>query len=290
MKAFFHASDLDGHCSGAIIKYKFPECEMIPIDYGDEFPWTTIQPSETIYMVDFSLQPFEKMVKLQRLFPNLIWIDHHKSAIEAYKDWNHTHHTHSTYLSIQGIRKVGIGACQLVWEYLFPNTPVPKFVKLLAEYDVWNHSDPDTLPFQYGMRLKETDPSTEEGMKIWYRLIAASEFDLDSIIKDGRTVLKYQEQIDGRYCERFAFETEFEGLKAIAVNKGIANSNTFKSIKGLDKYDLMITFCMIGPEKGWTVSLYTTKPDVDVSVIAKKYGGGGHKGAAGFQCKELPIT
>ena len=37
----------------------------------------------------------------------------------------------------------------------------------------------------------------------------------------------------------------------------------------------------------WTVSLYSTS--VDVSEIAKKYGGGGHKGASGFHCKELPF-
>ena len=39
----------------------------------------------------------------------------------------------------------------------------------------------------------------------------------------------------------------------------------------------------------WTVSLYSTKSDIDVSIIAKNYGGGGHKGASGFQCKELPF-
>jgi nanoRNase/pAp phosphatase (c-di-AMP/oligoRNAs hydrolase) len=37
----------------------------------------------------------------------------------------------------------------------------------------------------------------------------------------------------------------------------------------------------------YTVSLYSKT--VDVSEIAKKYGGGGHKGAAGFQCKKLPF-
>jgi nanoRNase/pAp phosphatase (c-di-AMP/oligoRNAs hydrolase) len=37
----------------------------------------------------------------------------------------------------------------------------------------------------------------------------------------------------------------------------------------------------------WVVSLYTTK-DIDVSEIAKKYGGGGHKQAAGFTCDKLP--
>ena len=37
----------------------------------------------------------------------------------------------------------------------------------------------------------------------------------------------------------------------------------------------------------YTVSVYTEK-DIDVSKIAVKHGGGGHKKAAGFICENLP--
>jgi nanoRNase/pAp phosphatase (c-di-AMP/oligoRNAs hydrolase) len=37
------------------------------------------------------------------------------------------------------------------------------------------------------------------------------------------------------------------------------------------------------------VSLYSTRDDIDCGAIAKTYGGGGHKGAAGFQCDTLPF-
>ncbi len=83
LKVFYHSADLDGHCSGAIVKYKFPDIEAIKINYGDKFPWGTIYSGETIYMVDFSLQPFEDMIKLNKL-ANLIWIDHHKTSIDDY--------------------------------------------------------------------------------------------------------------------------------------------------------------------------------------------------------------
>ena len=39
----------------------------------------------------------------------------------------------------------------------------------------------------------------------------------------------------------------------------------------------------------WYVSLYTSKEDVDVSKVALSFGGGGHKGAAGFKCDTLPF-
>ena len=38
MKCFYHSADLDGHCSGAIVKMVYPECELIGINYGDKFP------------------------------------------------------------------------------------------------------------------------------------------------------------------------------------------------------------------------------------------------------------
>jgi len=48
----------------------------------------------------------------------------------------------------------------------------------------------------------------------------------------------------------------------------------------------MLTYS-IGNNKLINVGLYTTKKDFHVGNIAKKFGGGGHSGAAGFS---LPIS
>ena len=83
-RCFFHSADLDGHCSGAIIKYKHPDCVMYPMDYGDKFPWHHINPDDIVYMVDFSL-PIDDMNKLSdKLGFNFIWIDHHETAAQEY--------------------------------------------------------------------------------------------------------------------------------------------------------------------------------------------------------------
>lgn len=39
--------------------------------------------------------------------------------------------------------------------------------------------------------------------------------------------------------------------------------------------------------KKWHVSLYNDNGEVDCSKIAKTYGGGGHKGAAGFLTSDI---
>ena len=186
--------------------------------------------------------------------------------------------------------KVGIGACALVWDYCYPGKDRPKAVQLLAEYDVWDHHNPDTLPFQWGMRLQNTDPSNSDD--IWYRLLEARTEHLKANVKyirdQGYVVLRYVAQENQKYMDACGFETEIDGLHCIAINRMLTNSQMFDSVWNEEKYDAMLTF---GWRKGaWTVSLYSTKNDVDVSVIAKNRGGGGHKGAAGFQCAELPFA
>ena len=115
MKCFYHSADLDGHCSGAIVKMAYPDCDMIGINYGDEFPWESIPIGcgEKVFMVDYSLQPYSEMRKLAIHADPLIWIDHHKSVIEEHKEWVSVGNG-----SILGTQKSGIGACALLWKYL----------------------------------------------------------------------------------------------------------------------------------------------------------------------------
>jgi oligoribonuclease NrnB/cAMP/cGMP phosphodiesterase (DHH superfamily) len=141
MKCFYHSSDLDGICSAAIVKYRYPECELIAIDYDyNHHIFDSVSVGETVFMVDFSA--LSEHMRYLKYHTDFIWIDHHKTAIEKC----------SKLEPIAGIREIGKAACELTWEYLFPNKTMPEAVRLLGRYDVWDHSDPNTLPWQYGMR------------------------------------------------------------------------------------------------------------------------------------------
>src|SRR4026207_1925803 len=106
MKCFYHESDFDGQCSAAIVRYAFPGCKPMPITHGDVFPFDAIQAGETIYMVEFSL-PMDFVVRLS-LVSEFIWIDHHKSAIEA---------AENVGLAPKGLRRIGQAACELTWQF-----------------------------------------------------------------------------------------------------------------------------------------------------------------------------
>ncbi|NCD26218.1 MAG: hypothetical protein EOL86_11600 [Deltaproteobacteria bacterium] len=272
MKCFYHSADLDGHCSGAIVKMAEPECEMFPIDYGQPFPWDSIRPGEVVMMVDFSLQPFADMVRLNEL-ATLVWIDHHKTALDD---------AAAAGARIDGIQREGLGACALVWEWFHRGETMPYSVRLLAEYDVWDHHDTNCQPFQYGLRLENTWPEAE----VWRRLLRGRGSMAD-IILHGVVALRADAKNSAVYAASCAYETTFGGLRCIAMNRMCCNSRAFDSVVDPGTHDAMLAW---GWRAGkWTVSLYSTREDVDVSVIARRYGGGGHKGAAGFQCQgELP--
>src|SRR5574343_569017 len=309
---FYHSADLDGHCSGAIVKHFVPEAILHPINYGDAFPWDEIKPEDTIYMVDFCLQPFDDMEQLCDLC-DVIWIDHHKTSLDFMQ-----------HRSIKGIQAIGHAACELAWTWFSINQiAMPLAVTLLGRYDVWDHSDPRTLPFQYRMRMEDMDPLKGEGaMEKWRTLF--DPFDdggiytegaegqylyLSDLVREGELLLRYSDQENTKYARGYAFETFLDvigripeddspiptrRLYAICINRGMTNSKAFDSVYDPEKHHLMITFCRLPFHKqtkgGWTVSLYSTRDDVDCGAIAKPFGGGGHKGAAGFQCDVLPFN
>lgn len=279
MKCFYHSADLDGHCAGAIIKYRFPQCEMIGINYGDVFSWERIEPDETVVMVDFSL-PIEDMERLNGMC-TLVWIDHHKSAIE-------TARARCFLASGEQVLVIGEAGCELAWRWCFGTEPC-RAVFLLGRYDVWDHHNhPGALEFQYGMRnLDDTCPRNQG---LWHELFndkPSPDSLVQTITQDGGLLLSYEERQNAKYVRSCAFEVDLDGLRCIAVNKGLTNSLVFKSVYDPEKHDVMLSFVR-RPGK-WTVSVYSDKPEVDASAICKARGGGGHRGAAGFQCDVLPF-
>ena len=292
MKCFYHSADLDGHCAGEIVRRRYPDCQMIGIDYYDAIDLGQIAPEETVFMVDFSAR--EEVMRHIAGRAKLIWIDHHKTAMDMA--------TSAGLTWIDGLRRIGTGACALVHEFLYPGTPVPKFIRLLAAYDVWDHSDAECLPLQYGVRLER---DTRPGASIWNVLWSGKPL-VGQIIASGRTALAYEDQHSAAYARTYAFDVEWEGLRWVALNRLMCSSRAFDAVNAPGKYDGLILF---GWKPGrmeittdshqipvshwragaWKVSLYAASQDIDASAIAKRYGGGGHAGAAGFSCAELPF-
>jgi len=294
----YHRADFDGLFCREIARKFLPTADLIGWDYGDPVPDPSVVSAEDqLYMLDISIDGLMG-------HPNLTWIDHHKSAIEKYP------------ATIRGYRIDGVAACRLAWQWFnrnhhdsignLPPLPTkerfvertvyePAAVQLAGEYDVWDKRNPDADTFQFGLRsvtLEEHD---------WNHLLnnAVHPDSLDTwslcraLLCNGRLLQRYQQEQDKSVVERLAFLVEFEGLKFLALNSARCNSLTFAAIDvPATGHDALLGFRWDG--NVWTVSLYHAqhRTDLDLSQIAVKYGGGGHRGACGFRIGNLtgPMT
>lgn len=287
---FFHIADLDGHCSGALVKNQYPDCKMIPFDYGWEFPWTKYKwENEIVWMIDISL-PFDQMEQLSIITKEFHWIDHHAKSIADAED-----SLNRGKFNAQGIFSNGKAACELTWQYIYPNDPMPFFVFLIGRFDVWDHeSHSFVVPFDYGAKQYITDPSKEP--TIWTGLLnSITSLEVTrKIVEEGQIVQRYVNNQDNKLVRSGAFTIEIDGLKCIAIN--VPNTSEVKPttkifdlVTNKDKYDAALMFGYIGPEHKWKFSLHALRKDLNVLDTVIKMGGGGHEGAGSWKSKTISI-
>lgn len=294
----YHRSDLDGICSREIAhKFLGNTADYLGFEYGDDLP--QLAAYQTVYLIDISLPPGVMALHASKL----IWIDHHQSAIEAMKS-----------VSINGYRIDGVAACRLAYQWFareaIDNTkqgvnplPVkedytsiptkvvePRAVELLGRYDIWDKRLSEVDLFQLGMQAQSAPD--------WHLLLqppdsAGSGAEhvlphyLDTILQEGRAIQAYTEVTSAQIVIERGFDVTFEGLRFRALNIARCNSMTFLAALK-PEHDGCLGYFWDG--KKWKFSLYGVpgKPDVDLSKIASKYGGGGHKQACGGFFKQLP--
>jgi hypothetical protein len=301
---FYHRGDLDGKCSGAIVLDHFEGAvEVVGINYGDNFEKIVFGRSnlkdEIVIMIDFCLEPWDLMPRLQESCRHLIWIDHHSEAIKKYESWQSFPER-----KIDGIREIGLAGCELAWRFFNNDDHMPEAVRLIGRYDVWNWENvPGALEFQMGMRLVETMPDKSTATVLWKSLLRplaphVERIMIDQIIDDGKVVLRYKKQQDSIHIKSAGFELDWFGKKWIAINEMYNNSELFNELYDPSRHHGMLAF---GWRKGnWHISLYTTRDDVDCGAIATeaakrlsderyKATGGGHRKAAGFQSVYMPF-
>lgn len=160
----------------------------------------------------------------------------------------------------------------------------PLFAKLIADYDVWTFEFGDkTRRFQKGFELYPHEPEDKIWDNLWGNIFCESD-EMNRIIEAGKIIIKYRKCMMAEYCENKGFEASLEDYKCFAINMAMVSSDDFV-IDNINDYDILIGFSYDGDN--WNYSLRSTK--VDCAVLAMKYGGGGHKGAAGFSSPDFVL-
>jgi oligoribonuclease NrnB/cAMP/cGMP phosphodiesterase (DHH superfamily) len=262
----FYHDDADGRCSAAIVRRALgASVQLVPFDYGDPILWEDIKASTKVVMVDFSL-PLEEMLRVQSL-AELIWIDHHKSALNKLSELK----------NIAGLRSEEEAACVLTWQMFFPDQPIPKSVIYLGDRDIWRLAFQETMPFSEGLRQENTDPTNDA---LWGPLLNDDQDSVEKLIKHGGNLHKARVRNIERQIERYSFEMTFEGHRTLAINVRGSGEMGMR----IRELGYEIGYCYFEVEKNGKHMTFVTlySDEVDVSEIASKFGGGGHSSAAGF--------
>lgn len=311
----FHHYDEDGRQAAAILTNHYVENGTFKLDedgnvigYEDIFRSVDyIQPlkiddieyGEDVWFVDFSFSNVAHIEQLRILdkLAHLFWVDHHKDFIELEKSEPWTK-------KIMGIRRQNIVAtgndkikysgAALVWEYLYGSTAsrslytddnyefdmddFPPIVKYVSDYDTFSHTLPGIIDFSYGVKSFDQRPYNINSDFI-RRLHIPHKFNhVDDIIDAGSLIHVVKREDDERYLKAHGFITEIDGVKCLAVNKA-SNSFIFDSADYPNEFPLYMVF--VYKDGLFKTTFFGSGSLIDCSLIAKKFGGGGHPGAAG---------
>lgn len=287
--------------------YKFTDngqtlIEFVGYNYGDEIPNLSKYDKVIMCDISFSNEQMEE-IAMNCGEGNFIWIDHHISAINSINAHIIINAADNWIHHIAGIRDIKFAACELTWKYFFPNEEMPELVRLLGRYDCFGHKGTDeeqtVLEFQYAMRAycKNMDDCynylTGEGfLKI--NLIEKYEFRIGLFLELGKGIYKYLHG-EAKQSYKNGFPIYFEESvpypnyttlrKFVGINKEKFNPDNFGIDYRKDGYDGVASFYYADGK--WNFTLYSNNKEVDCSVIAKTFGGGGHRGAAGFRVDNL---
>jgi oligoribonuclease NrnB/cAMP/cGMP phosphodiesterase (DHH superfamily) len=274
MLIIYH-DDYDGVCSAAIAYRKFSkEAKLAPMNYNKAFPFNKVESDEKVWVLDYSVSD-EDMNQLMNLTKNIGWIDHHKTSMQRYSD-------------VPGIRNIEKACCELAWEFFNVGAPMSWAIKYIGDRDIWKWQYGDATRHFYNGLQMETD-SMNPSASVWDVLLSIDKDDklLDSMMQKGMAVEKYKFMMNQQLVEAWAYEVEFEDYNCLALN--CSNTIDRLSNKMLEKgQQIAILYTFDGNR--YTISLYTVDPLIDVEIIAKKYGGGGHHNAAGFVTDKLPFV
>lgn len=282
MKCFYH-NDMDGRCAGSLVAQftnNYNPENYFEVDYRNPLPIDKVSIGEDVYIVDYSFtcNTVGVLAELINLKCNVVWIDHHKSSIELMKNpdyaWLH---------NIPGVRNSNASGALLTYLHFncVSSSEAPMYIRYVDDYDRWIYAFGDnTVYFKLGLETHPYDALDS----IWIDL-STKNVTVLKLVASGELIKKYIDMDNAQYLSDFGYESEIAGYKCYVINR---RSNSWIFGDKIKQYPIVATWVYDGNR--YQYSLYSSFENVDCSKIAEQFGGGGHKGAAGFQSDKLFLT
>lgn len=277
----YHGGCWDGFCAAWVARKSLGgSAEYIPVQYGQEPP--AMDYGSRLFIVDFSYKR-PVMRNLLSMMHKVTVLDHHKTA-QAELEWLGDEFIQRPDL-IQNppgselpeiIFDMNKSGGRLTWEYFNPaNHPRPWLVDYTEDRDLWRYKLDWSKEINAWLRSYPLD----FGLWDTFSLVSPGCGAWDMRVDAGSAILRNERQIIDTHLKH-AREIEMDGHKILAVNATVL----FSEIAGELAQGRPFGACYFDNGHGVRVwSLRSREDGIDVSEVAKKRGGGGHRNAAGFQ-------
>jgi uncharacterized protein len=264
----YHGNCSDGF-TAAWVASRWGCDEFFPADHATKkYPDVA---GKEVYIVDFSYN-LETLKDLAKTAEKIVILDHHKTAQEDLKDLPHP----DSGEKLTAIFDMDRSGAQLAWAYFFPNHTEPALVSYVADRDLWKWALPDSKALSAYILSKNLSFKTWDLLDIDFctldnrqKVLGRGQAILDKMNRDIDEFIQVAKQtmiIGGHLVPvvNIPYQWASDALNKLCHKQPFAASY-------YDTEDFRI------------FSLRSTDIGADVSVIAKQYGGGGHRNASGFR-------
>lgn len=289
----YHGNCADGFAAAWVMR-KWAELaeqriEFYPAVYQTGLPKVDLE-GRDIFIVDFSYKRAQ-LLDIADQAERVVILDHHKSAQEDLEGFKHS--------KVDIVFDMERSGAMITWDYLMWHKeadenhvvtttidPPPQLLKHIQDRDLWKFALPYTREIQAAVFSYPYD------FKVWDDLMLHT--DLHDLITEGTAIeRKHFKDIEElvKVCMRWIDIAGYHIPAAslpytLTSDAGHYMAKTYAP----DKF----AACYWDTPDGRVYSLRSIEGGRDVSAIAAKYGGGGHKHAAGFKVplptiKEYPL-
>lgn len=232
-------------------------------------PIKTDLTDKRVLMVDFSFKRPE-MERLESIVAEMIVLDHHKTAEQELAPWI----CDLAEPSVQKVRAyfdMNKSGARLAWEFCFPGSLVPSLIQHIEDRDLWRFHLTSTQVISAALRTYPHD------FHVWDQL------DVLSLMDEGAAILRGHRKNILAMCEHAYFDM-IGNISVPTVNVPYHYaSDCANELLRLHPYAAFAAAWFRRGDGKFQVSLRSEDGRADVSEIAKVYGGGGHRNAAGFE-------
>ena len=290
----YHADCTDGYGAAFAAWMKLGGgAEYRPTNYNEGWAWAIYNEDGTafdnrdVYILDFS---FSRQ-GMDYIFANakrVVWLDHHLSAFQMWepnslgclplKEGEH----YETYGQHKIILHPNKSGALLAWEYFHPNTEVPMLIRHIDDRDRWQFKLEGSRELH--AYLGSLKPWSFDGWDAAFKAVQLGGH--EEVLAQGAAILRAQDQHvkqmvkQARKCEMRYWGEPVPHPVGLAVNASLHQSEVGHELANQGGTYGLVWY--LGSDNKVRCSL-RSNGDYDVSAIAKSFGGGGHRNAAGFE-------